>query len=137
MSARVQWEGLDEFLREFGAIPRELHDEGMNIIRGETEGAAVEIAQEYGRHQHTGRLARSVRTSYPSSTVLVGLVRSAAPHSHLFEFGTKSRKTFKNANRGTMPATSVTVPIARRRRARMARAMVELLRRKGFQVGNE
>lgn len=135
MSVKVQWTGLDEFLREFGSIPEQLHDEGMGIIREETEGAAVEIAQGYGRK--TGRLARLVKTFYPSSTVLVGIVKSMAPHAHLYEFGTRRRQTANGANRGTMPEKSVTVPVARRRRARMARRMVEMLRRKGFQVGDE
>jgi len=133
-NAKVVWSGLDEFLREFGSIPHDLHEEGMAIIREETEGAAVEIAQQYPRV--TGTLASRVRTSYPSTTILVGLVKSAAPHAHLYEFGTKTRANRQGANRGRMPATQVTVPIARRRRARMARRMVELLRRKGFEVGN-
>lgn len=137
MSARVQWSGLDEFLREFGSIPETLNSEGMTIVREETEGAAVEIAQAYPRK--TGTLSRRVRTVYPSATVLVGIVQSRAPHAHLFEFGTTARKTFTGANRGRMPKATppITVPIARRRRARMARRMVEMLRRVGFQVGNE
>lgn len=136
MSAKVQWQGLDEFLREFGAIPQHLHEEGMGIIREETEGAAAEISQAYPRK--TGTLASRVRTSYPSTSILVGLVRSAAPHSHLFEFGTKQRRTARGFNRGVMPKAnpSVVVPIARRRRARMARRMVDMLRRAGFQVGD-
>jgi hypothetical protein len=34
-----------------------------------------------------------------------------------------------------MSEKAITVPIARRRRARMARRLVDLLRSKGFQVG--
>jgi len=134
MSARVTWSGLDEFLREFGSIPEALNSEGMEILREETEGAAVEIAQQYPRK--TGTLARRVRTVYPSSTILVGIVESRAPHAHIYEFGTKARKTFKGANRGKMPeaAPPVVVPVARRRRARMARRLVDLLRSKGFQI---
>lgn len=137
MPARVVWTGLTEFLRDFGSIPERLHTDGMGIIREETEGAAVEIAQAYPRK--TGTLAKRVKTFYPSTTILVGLVRSMAPHAHLYEFGTKQRKTANGANRGVMPAANpeVVVPIARRRRARMARRMVDMLRRAGFQVGNE
>jgi hypothetical protein len=76
-----------------------------------------------------------VRTQYPSATILVGKVLSRAPHSHLYEFGTKRRRTAKGANRGAMSEKAITVPIARRRRARMARRLVDLLRSKGFQVG--
>lgn len=133
--SRVQWNGLTEYLKEFGSIPAHLHEQGMAIIREETEGAAVEIAQTYVRGK-TGNLKSRVRTSYPATTLLVGLVRSASPHSHLYEFGTKKRQNAGGANRGVMPETPVTVPIARRRRARMARRMVDLLRRAGFNVGN-
>jgi hypothetical protein len=138
MSAKIQWSGLTEFLQEFGSIPKDLHNEGMEIVKEETEGAAVEIAQQYGQHQATGRLARSVRTFYPSASILVGIVRSVAPHAHLFEFGTKQRRNAKGANRGTMPKANpeITVPIARRRRGRMSRRLVELLQRHGFDVGN-
>ena len=137
MSARVQWDGLQEFLRKIDGIPVELKADGMVILREETEGAAVEIAQAYPRV--TGTLARRVRTFYPSSTFLVGIVRSVAPHAHLFEWGTKSRKTRKGWNRGRMPAATpdVTPRIARRRRARMARRLIDMLRAKGFQVGDE
>jgi hypothetical protein len=134
VGAKLQWSGLNDFLREFGAIPEQLREEGMQIIREETEGAAQEIAQQYPRV--TGNLQRRVKVEFPSSTILVGIVRSGSPHSHLYEFGTKQRRTDAGANRGVMPAKAVTVPIARRRRARMARRMVELLRRKGFQVGD-
>lgn len=132
---RLEWTGLDAFLKDMHALPQELNRDGMVIVREETEGAAVEISQQYAQHRVTGTLARRVRTQFPSSTILVGLVLSAAPHSHLFEFGTKARKTSSGANRGTMPATAITVPIARRRRARMSRRLVDLLRAQGFEVG--
>ena len=136
MSASVRWSGFSEFLREFGSIPERLKSEGMGIVVEETEGAANEIRQAYPRV--TGTLAKRVRTSYPSTSILVGLVRSQAPHAHLYEFGTRQRRTSKGANRGVMPAANpaVVVPIARRRRSRMARRMVDMLRRMGFQVGN-
>jgi hypothetical protein len=134
MSARVRWEGLDAFLREFGSLPEELQQEGLGIVREETEGAAVEIATQLPRRR--GVLAGRVRTFYPSSSILVGLVQLTAPHAHLFHFGSKDRRTDSGANRGRMPGKNITVPVARRRRARMARRLVELLRRKGFQVGH-
>lgn len=133
MSVKVTFKGLDDFLREFGSIPQQLTQQGMEIIREETEGAAVEIAQGYARK--TGRLARAVKTFYPSSTILIGKVLSRAPHSHLYEFGTKLRRTHGGANRGVMPEKAVSVPIARRRRARMARRLIDLLKTMGFQIG--
>ena len=130
---RIEWTGLDAFLRDVHAIPQTLQREGFVIVREETEGAAAEIVQQYPRK--TGALQRRVKTTYPSSTILVGLVLSASPHSHLYEFGTKKRTNAAGANRGVMPATPVTVPIARRRRARMSRRLVDLLRANGFEVG--
>jgi len=139
MSARVTWTGLDEFLREFGSIPQELNSQGMEILREETEGAAVELAQSYKRV--TGNLARGVKTEYPSATILVGIVRNKSPHSHLWHWGTTERKTNSGWNRGRMWGKTAKpreplVPIVRRRRARMARRMVDMLRRFGFQIGD-
>ena len=130
MSASVKWTGLDEFLREFTSIPKDLHEEGMAIVREETEGTAVEISQAYTRK--TGTLASRVRTFYPSSTILVGLVKSMAPHAHLYEFDHKKR----GPKGGVVKGRATTVPIARRRRARMSRRLVDMLRRHGFDVGN-
>jgi len=137
MSAKVVWSGLDEFLKEFGSIPQALNSEGMAILREETEGAGVELAQSYKRV--TGNLARGVKTEYPSATILVGIVRNKSPHSHLWHWGTKERKTDSGWNRGRMWGKTAQppeplVPIARRRRARMARRLVDLLRSKGFQI---
>jgi len=137
MSMKVQWSGLDEFLREFGSIPKEVHADGMSILVEETEGAAAEMRNAYGAVAVTGTLANRVRTVYPSTEILIGLVQSRAPHSHLYEWGTKMRKTLTGANRGKMPAAkpAVVVPIARRRRNRMSRRLVEMLRAMGFEIG--
>jgi hypothetical protein len=135
MSARIQWDGLNDLIRDLTNAPRDIRDEGLTIIREETEGAANEISQQYARK--TGTLAARVTTEYPSSTILIGIVKSRAPHSHLYEFGTKKRETNAGANRGTMPEKEVTVPIARRRRSRMYRRLGDMLRAKGFEVTGE
>jgi hypothetical protein len=136
MSAHIRWDGFDSFLREFQALPEALRTEGLAIVQEETTGAAVEITQRYGRK--TGTMARRVRVEFPNSKLLVGAVVSAAPHAHLYEFGTGNRQTAKGANRGRMPAADppVIIPIARKRRARMRRRLVELLRRHGFAIGD-
>lgn len=141
MSVKVQWSGLTEFLQVMGSLPRELTAEGMAIVQSETEAAAQDIRRAYQTQTRnpTGEMLRRVRTVYPSSTVLVGMVRSEAPHSHLFEEGTKKRKTARGNNRGTMPAANppITAVIAPRHRARMRYRLVQLLRRNGFQILNE
>lgn len=136
MSARIRWDGLDAFLREFGALPEVLQTEGLEIVRDETTGASVEIMQRYGRK--TGTLANRVRVDFPHSKLLIGRIFSAAPHSHLYEFGTGPRQTDKGYNRGRMPAVNprVTVPIVQKRRSRMRRRLVELLRKHGWNVGD-
>lgn len=132
MSGRVVVTGLRELIAQFDAAPREMRDQGMVIVREETEQAAKDIAAQYPRK--TGNLKSRVRTSYPASNVLVGVVRSAAPHSHLYEFGTRQRATRSGANRGRMPGDSVTPVIAQSRRRRMYRRLAELLRLQGFEV---
>lgn len=137
MGVQMTFKGLDEFLREMKSLPQELTQEGLEIVREETEGAAQELRIAYGTGP-TGNLQRRVRTDYPSSALLIGKVVSLAPHSHLWHFGTKKRQTHDGRNRGVMPAADPEpmVPIARRRRSRMARRLVELLQRKGFRIGN-
>lgn len=134
MSVKLTLDGFDELIGELTRAPQEMRAEGMGIVREETEGAAAEIRNQY--HTKTGTLAKRVETEYPSTQVLVGIVRSRAPHAHLYEFGTQKRQTNSGANRGTMPAAlpAVTVPIARRRRLRMIRRLADMLTRKGFEV---
>lgn len=126
MSGRVQVTGLDELMKAMHDAPVEIRTEAMSIVRDETESAATEIKQEYVRK--TGTLAARVATSYPSSTTLVGIVRSAAPHSHIYEFGTKQRRTKSGANRGVMPANEVTPVVATRHRRRMYDRLIAMLR---------
>lgn len=128
----VRLEGFDELIHQITNAPKAIRQEGFEIVRDETEGARTEIAQSYP--VKSGRLANRVQTSYPAENVLIGIVRSAAPHSHIYEFGTQQRRTSKGANRGVMPAHKVTPDIARRRRLRMFRRLSEMLERLGFQV---
>ena len=149
-NVRLQWKGLDELLRELGSLPAHLQTDGMAIVREETEGAAQEMQQAYPtttRKKRGARLKTTVRTIYPSSNLLIGIARAVAPHAHLYEFGTKDteRKTLGKGKiragvpRGQMPAPKqeITPRIGRRRRANMARRLIELLRRHGFQIGGE
>lgn len=126
----VQISGFNELVQALQDAPSDIREQGMVIIREETEGAAVEIAAKY--HRKTGTLAKRVKTLFPSTTLLVGIVQSTAPHSHLYEFGTRDRKNAAGANRGRMPADKVTPEIAQKRRERMTRRLKEMLVRLGF-----
>ncbi len=132
MSGRVQVTGLDELIAALHTASADVRTEGMSIVRDATEGAANEIRQAYPRK--TGTLARRVGTTYPSSTLLVGIVRSAAPHSHLYEFGTRQRRTASGANRGAMPAANpeITPVIAARRRRLMVDQLIDMVRARGM-----
>src|SRR5262245_29695515 len=149
MSVRKSWTGLVELLRDLQGLPAHLQADGMAIVREETEGAAREIGASYplgpSKYKRGAHLKSTVRTVYPSSNLLLGIVRVAAPHAHLYEFGTedRERKTLGRGKiragvpRGQMPAASpeVTPRIARAHRANMSRRLVQLLRRHGFQIG--
>lgn len=132
MSARLVFSGLDELFREMSRLPADLRAGAQAIVRDETEATAREYRASIPTT--TGRLARSVKTVYPSEDVIVGQVYAGAPHSHLFEFGTKARQTLTGANRGTARAARVLVPIATRNRLRMRRRLTEMVRRFGFDV---
>ena len=126
----VQLQGFDELVQELTNAPKDMRDDGMVIVSEETEGAAIEIANEY---------AKRVKTSYPAESVLIGIVQSSSPDSHLFEFGTKERKTANGANRGRMPKQEpgVTPVIATKRRARMVRRLIEMVRGYGFEISGQ
>ncbi len=132
MSGRVDVTGLKELMQQLTHAPREIREDAMEIVREETEGAAIEMTQAYA--VKTGTLKNRVKTSYPVSGALIGIAQSTAPHSHLYEWGTRQRRAANGANRGVMPAKPTTPAIAQRRRARMARRLMELVKRFGFQV---
>jgi hypothetical protein len=157
VSAKVTLDGFEALVRHITDSPQVIRDEGMGIVSEESTGAETEIAgkypvRAYGRNADRGTLRGRVRTEFPSSSILVAVVRSTAPHSHLYEFGTRDRytgarnwRTSKGerrskstgkrwAFRGKSPEHPVTVPIARARRSRMTRRLAEMVRRQGYEV---
>jgi hypothetical protein len=135
MKGGVKIEGLDALRKFMTDASTEIREQAMPIVVDETEQAARDIAAALP--SRTGTLRSRVRTSYPArGAVLAGVVTSAAPHSHLVEFGTKQRQTASGANRGRMPALSpaVTPRIATVRRSRMLRRIADVLRGLGFEV---
>lgn len=136
MSNHIRLDGFDAFVRQLQTLPEEIRAEARGILVDETEQAAAEIAQRY-RAGGTGNLQRSVRTRYPSESVLIGIAQATAPHAHLYEWGTRDRRGPGGAYRGRMPAADRArniVAIADRHRARLRQRLADLLRRIGFQV---
>jgi phage gpG-like protein len=127
-------------------LPKELNAEGFAIVQENTEGAASEIRLKYpGKHsiprhgtwpQQTtsGNLRDRVKTSYPSSTILIGTVKSTAPHAGLYEFGTQTRHTDSGATRGASPPHPVTVPTARKYRRKMETELIAMVQRHGLET---
>jgi hypothetical protein len=137
----VEISGLDELIQQLTDAPDHIRIEGMGIVREATEATAREIAATYPKGP-TGNLQKRVKTIYPAEALLVGIVQSTAPHSHLWEWGTKERKTKAGANRGRMPAhkdhsQKVTPSIAEKHRARMYQGLREMLTRMGFEVSGD
>lgn len=134
MSAKVRLDGMDALVRELTAAPDDIRREAFDIVKEETIGAEQELIAALPTK--SGTLRARVRSSFPSSTFIVGILQSASPHSHLWHWGTKTRQTASGANRGAMPAADPDplVPIARKRRARMFRRLADMMRRRGYQV---
>lgn len=138
MSARVVFEGLEELKRALAGMSDEMRQEAMGYVREATDGAAADLASAYdAAHQVTGRMRRGVRTEYPSSTVAIGVVKNTAKDAHLYEFGTQVRRTATGANRGAAPPHPTAIPIYRRRRQRMNQQLVDMVRRRGFEVNGD
>ena len=136
MSAGVRWTGMTELQRALRDAPLTIRAEAMQIVRHATQATAADITTRYAVGS-TGNLRRGVRTEYPGPEVLIGVVRSTAPHAHIWEFGTKRRQNRRGANRGRMPARPTTPGVARRRRAQMFTSLIALVQRLGFEVRHD
>jgi Bacteriophage HK97-gp10, putative tail-component len=138
----VTWVGLDELKAFLKTLPDDLTEDAMEMIRGTGHAALADIRAAYP--VWTGTLQRGLRVTEAKTGRYAGAirVRSTAPHSSLFEKGTKPRRAFtrdgkwmkKPANRGFMPAAGIFVPIAMRHRARMWLLLKQLVRAQGFVV---
>jgi hypothetical protein len=137
VASRLELRGLDELRAALRNLPGDLAEEAAVIV--EAQAAEAERSIEAGYPEGpTGNLRRGVvRESNRSKFGVAAIVRSRAPHAHLFEAGTKPRRTAKGANRGAMPPAAEAqrfVPKAIRARARMFSALKDLVRRAGLVV---
>lgn len=137
MSARVVWEGLDEYRDALRRMPQSLTQEAHAIVVAHAEYAEREIEDGYPVGP-TGNLRKRVTLEVNTSRFSAGArVRSRAPHAGLFESGTKKRKTRKGYNRGAMPQAPEAqrmIPKAIRHRRRMMQALFAMLEREGLIV---
>lgn len=133
MTATVQWIGLDEFKHELQQIPDDLATDGGGIVSDIANVAEYQVRASYPFR--SGRLQRGVNLQENINRLTArDVLRSLAPHSHLYERGTGRRQNGRGANRGVMPATPTVVPIAMRLRQQMWAQLIALVRGKGFEV---
>jgi hypothetical protein len=136
---RIQWQGLTEFKTALRNLPEELTDEGGDIVATASERAQRETQSGYPQGP-TGNLRARVTREQESASSKFGAsfrVRSGAPHSYIFENGTRTRQTAKGANRGRMPEAAESqkmIPVVIRNRRVMFERLKDLVRKAGFQV---
>lgn len=157
MSVKLELFGLDELRQTLRQLPSEMMPEVAAIVEEHARVAAEEIKQGYPvRTTNLHPTTRRKKTWFPPGNlrarVQVGIdrqglytrarVKSTAPHSHLYDRDkpTAVRRNKRGANRGQMPAAPLAnrmIPKAIRWRARMRKALIDLVTREGFEVSIE
>ena len=142
-SNKITLDGLDELRQYLRKLPEALAEEAASIIDRRAQNAAASIRTAY-KQGETGNLRSRVTVKVVRSRAAVAaVVRSAAPHAALYEFGTgslnvahpgKNRQTAKGANRGSSPPHPTVIPIAQRERRAMNLELVDVVKRAGFDV---
>ena len=139
MPTTLELRGLAELRTALRNLPEDLTHEASAIVLGQAEDAQRRITGVYPEGP-TGNLKHGVTVERNASKFTAGaIVRSRAKHAHLYEFGTGRRTTRTNSSRGSMPRArtdAAMLPIVIRARARMFRALVDLVRRAGFEVAD-
>jgi len=139
----LQMNGLDELRAQLRRLPEELATEAGDIVLAHAEGAQREIVSGYptgpgSKKFPPGTLKGRVSIERNRSKVTTAaIIRSRAPHAVIFERGTVRRMTDKGYNRGRMPEASDAqrmIPKVIRWRRKMVDALIELVRRAGFEV---
>jgi len=137
VSSKLELKGMTEFQRALRSLPEDLRDEAAVIVQAQADEAQRQIRVAYPEGP-TGNLRRGVTAERNTSKFGIrAIVRSRAKHAHLFEFGTRPRQTGQGWNRGTMPQAPEgqrMIPIVIRRRRAMVNALIDLVKRAGFQV---
>ena len=137
MPATFAIAGLAELKAELRRLPEELASDAGEVVLGAANRAEAAILARYP-HGPTGNLRDgvSVHEARADRFGAKMIVRSAAPHAHLYEYGSASR-AYKGANRGRMPAATggpVFVPEMQRARAWMWDALRRLIEATGLEV---
>lgn len=126
-SVTFRFSGGDEFVLDLRAWRDRLREEVHESARHEAFMIESVVRDQY--HQgKTGNLKKDVRAKDESAGDAIAFrVRSLAAHSHLFEKGTRLRRTSRGWNRGVMPAHPLFIPEAIQRRAAFKAACRRIL----------
>lgn len=132
-NATLSWDGLTELRRALIEMPAALQEESVPLVLYHARASEGQLLVRYPTV--SGRLRRGVSLKQSRGPGVVSAVlRSKAPHAHLYERGTTIRKTKKHANRGRMPATYTFNRVVVPSRQRLFDDLVQLLVRRGFVV---
>lgn len=142
MSTTLRFEGLDELRAELRTLPAHLTGEGGHLVEAATNGAAVLIKAEYGKHRVTGDLVDKVTSDVETSGFgVIGTVKSGSTLAYIFENGTEARHYITvNGQKhltGRMPPMHIFVPTMQRERRRMYAQLKALLERAGLEVSDD
>jgi hypothetical protein len=130
---QFQFKGLEALKTALRALPAELTVEASHIIEAAGNRAVLDLKRGYP--VVTGKLRDRVEVTFTQSGVSSrALVRSRAPHAHLYEYGTEARHTALGANRGRMPPRHLFGATMARNRREMWNALRALLERAGLKV---
>ncbi len=134
---RLTFAGMDQLRQALRKLPETLAQEAAVIVQAQAIEAKAQIQRAYPEGP-TGNLRRGVTAEHNlSRAATYSLVKSRAKHAWMFEHGTAQRKTGTGANRGRMPEAQDNqkmIPIIVRRRRVMMSALIDLVRKAGFQV---
>lgn len=137
MPAGMEMRGLTELRDTVRKYPETLTSDAGVIVIAHAEDAQRQIVTGYPTGP-TGNLKRGVTVERNKSKwTSAAIVRSRAPHAHLFERGTKPRRTSEGAYRGRMPVAPEAqqmIPKVVRLRRRMIGVLKAMLEDHGFEV---
>jgi hypothetical protein len=124
----LQFIGGDEFIADLRRWRTRLRRQCAAAARDESEGIASAMQHQWPQGK-TGNLRRGIRSRLQAESpdLFVYRARAGAPHSNLYNFGTKPRRTKQGWNRGTMPAHPTWIQTAILFRRRFARAVMRIL----------
>ena len=150
MSVELRLTGILELKQALANLPAELKGQATGIVMETAYAAADDIRNQYplgppdrmrkGQAITPGNLKKGVKVVVKEigPVGVAAQVRSAAPHAHLYEFGTVARHYVTQYGRrkaiGAMPPRPVFIPTMIRYRRLLYAKLAALIQSKGLTV---